>query len=786
MSSTVLERLDSTLTQKVIMRQRPFTQHSESERFSWFHLFVCPELFFLSVAIPIGIVLIFLTPPIQSPDEDYHFYRAYQISEGQLIAVKQGDETGGNLPASLARFNSQFSHIPFFRDQKTNRAEILETCSIQLDLSDCRFLGYSAIAVQPPLGHVPQALGLLIARQFTSSVLVCMYVARFFNLCAMVGLVFLAIRRTPIGQWGFTALALTPMSMFLTASLNSDALTNSLAFLLLAQIFRCAFGLEERVTTGNVWLMAGLGIAVGGLIKQAYFPLAFCYLLIPISKLGSVRRYLTGFGIVVGATLLSTAVWGFIVRDIYSPARIWQGINPREHLQLILSDPGAFVMTLFWTVYYQFRTKTKEFIGILGWLDLSLPSKARTLEWACLAVFFLAEFKPRAKLRGRQVLLALGVVSLITLMILVALHITWNPVGFPYVRFQGRYFIPIGPLLGIAFSQLATWFPATVTRFIPRVRPLAVAYVPCFLLVAIWCIYDRYYVETPETIASRHIRFAISQLENGKSIDDARPGLLESLQLIPHEKRCEDHRALAAGLLQARNSKEANDWMLTHRLRGKRGDADAYMAAGKIYTADGDYADALACFEKADQIQPGSEFTAFMLWGVRDLSAKLEKLNRAIASQVKLARLDPQQHDVVELCSGVHSRVVNVSAEIGQPASGSNEFCWLPFPPCGNTTGEQGHRHEVPRELRGGSFYACAAALCSLTCSATMDKPFPTVVGKRVFLFPPPLNTVLLNDEQVSWYYQRRMIDLTPEEIERELDYRAEQQLKFPITSLPQ
>jgi len=779
MSSTVLERLDSTLTQKVIMRQRPFTQHSESERFSWFHLFVCPELFFLSVAIPIGIVLIFLTPPIQSPDEDYHFYRAYQISEGQLIAVKQGDETGGNLPASLARFNSQFSHIPFFRDQKTNRAEILETCSIQLDLSDCRFLGYSAIAVQPPLGHVPQALGLLIARQFTSSVLVCMYVARFFNLCAMVGLVFLAIRRTPIGQWGFTALALTPMSMFLTASLNSDALTNSLAFLLLAQIFRCAFGLEERVTTGNVWLMAGLGIAVGGLIKQAYFPLAFCYLLIPISKLGSVRRYLTGFGIVVGATLLSTAVWGFIVRDIYSPARIWQGINPREHLQLILSDPGAFVMTLFWTVYYQFRTKTKEFIGILGWLDLSLPSKARTLEWACLAVFFLAEFKPRAKLRGRQVLLALGVVSLITLMILVALHITWNPVGFPYVRFQGRYFIPIGPLLGLAFSQIGGWLPPAVNKLSPRVRPLAVVYLPCFLLVALACVYDRYYIDTPQAATSRRIAFALTRLEEGETLEAARPGLQEVLEQTPDGKNFNNQRALVGSLLDARNSRDFVDRIHSHPSRLSEKDVNLCVVLGKILTADGNYSEALASFEKAKRLSPGNENGPFWTWGVRALTSRLKNINQTITTQV--------QSDMLDRCqTGTEQEEVFLRPRQGTvPQKDSPAFVWRTLPPSGERICFRPSL-AAPQESRQAPYYACAAMTNPLNYTPSMDKPFPLYVGKRIFVFPPPLNAIMLNDEQVSWYFQRRMIDLTEEEVERELVYRQEHQFEFPLTALPE
>lgn len=44
-----------------------------------------------------------MNPPFQVPDEQFHFYRAYQISESTLISTKNGYETGDYLPSSLPR-----------------------------------------------------------------------------------------------------------------------------------------------------------------------------------------------------------------------------------------------------------------------------------------------------------------------------------------------------------------------------------------------------------------------------------------------------------------------------------------------------------------------------------------------------------------------------------------------------------------------------------------------------------------------------------------------------------
>jgi hypothetical protein len=55
----------------------------------------------------------------------------------------------------------------------------------------------------------------------------------------------------------------------------------------------------------------------------------------------------------------------------------------------------------------------------------------------------------------------------------------------------------------------------------------------------------------------------------------------------------------------------------------------------------------------------------------------------------------------------------------------------------------------------------------------------------RIFVFPPPMNAVVLPDEEVSWYFQVPLAALSPEEREREMEYREKAGIQFPMESLP-
>jgi uncharacterized membrane protein len=450
-----------------------------------------PEWYFLVVALASGLSFLVLTPPGQVPDEHAHFLRAYQVSEGHIVSTKNGDHTGDHIPSSVSRFMSCYDALPFHRENKVSVSQILDTASIRIDENDRPFTGFSNTAIHPPLIYAPQAMGIFLARQFTPSVLVMFYIGRLFNFLVAIALTFWAIRCMPVGKWIFTVLALTPMMMFMSSSLSSDALTNALSFLFLAQILLCAFGPDERVSTSNFITAAVLGVALGQ-SKQAYFLLVAAYLLIPYARMGTASRYWLGFLVVATSTLLSVSGWGIVVRGIYSSANPGIAIDPRQQFLLICSEPRWFLSALLdigchWPIFL------RQFIGVLGWLDTPIPNWVFVAELIVIAVMVLDEIGAAAKFSTRQTLTAFGVACIVGLTVCVAIYLTWERVGSQTVGIQGRYFIPIGPLLALALSRIGSEFAAILARPIQSLRVVTIACIPSLLIITSLTLLSRYF-----------------------------------------------------------------------------------------------------------------------------------------------------------------------------------------------------------------------------------------------------------------------------------------------------
>jgi hypothetical protein len=73
------------------------------ERLNRFLTTVDPVRFFVITAACFGLLFIIATPPFQTPDEPAHFFRAYQVSQFNLILDKKGTTYGGTFPGQLEK-----------------------------------------------------------------------------------------------------------------------------------------------------------------------------------------------------------------------------------------------------------------------------------------------------------------------------------------------------------------------------------------------------------------------------------------------------------------------------------------------------------------------------------------------------------------------------------------------------------------------------------------------------------------------------------------------------------
>ena len=56
---------------------------------------------YLYIALIFGILFVFIVPPFQSPDEDSHFKKAYQVSKGKLYPEVKKNVIGNYFPTEM-------------------------------------------------------------------------------------------------------------------------------------------------------------------------------------------------------------------------------------------------------------------------------------------------------------------------------------------------------------------------------------------------------------------------------------------------------------------------------------------------------------------------------------------------------------------------------------------------------------------------------------------------------------------------------------------------------------
>lgn len=60
---------------------------------------------YMVLALIFGMLFVFLTPPLQSPDEDSHLKKAYVMAEGQFVPDVLDGHEGFYLPKVNMRVN---------------------------------------------------------------------------------------------------------------------------------------------------------------------------------------------------------------------------------------------------------------------------------------------------------------------------------------------------------------------------------------------------------------------------------------------------------------------------------------------------------------------------------------------------------------------------------------------------------------------------------------------------------------------------------------------------------
>jgi len=460
-----------------------------------------PEILYVIIALIFGSLFVFTNPPFQAPDEGAHLTRSYELSKFEFSGK------GKTIPQSVIELDSSFTHLHFNPDEKTSRKEIMDLLDDKLNP------GIRAESDGPhyTVPFLPQLIGLFVGKVFNPSPLAAMYFGRIFNLIVCIIFIFLAIRITPFAKWLFFMLALMPKTLYLMSSLSYDAFLICDSFLLIALLMHDAFK-AEKLGWRDLGLLFFLSVLLA-MCKPPYFFIGFLFLIIPVRKIGTIKKYAAIFAILVVSMFWAQGAFS-LVREMTGSAgssktekvdeqeqktkntekepsknssdpgagsmrnevprqqetkeversnepkpeasqqtKTNQVISPPEQINFIRSNPLLFLKLLFLTnVDYMRANILNNFVGVMGWLDAFLPDIFINIYLFMLLAGSLLISDPLFSIDWKRKSLFFIIFLSGVLLIEVAMYIFVTYVGIDRLYgVQGRYLIPFAPLFFLVF-----------------------------------------------------------------------------------------------------------------------------------------------------------------------------------------------------------------------------------------------------------------------------------------------------------------------------------------------
>ena len=410
------------------------------------------EKIYVYIALFFGILFIFLTPPFQSPDEDSHFKRSYQISKGALYPVEKDKVIGNYFPNEMISYIGEKGTYMGDRDRKYSFTEMVEEEQSHLDYDKKMFQKYSTVTYIP-IVYFPPAIGIIFGKLCAKifglrmvSTAYMLYFARLFSLFFTVFLVAMAIKITPIRKKTFLTVGLIPMLLFLSSMVSYDNMLNASLLLAIAIILNITYN-KNKIETKDLVILGIIGTILLN-IKTIYFLIFILMFTIPAKKFGSDKDKIKKGLILIGGILLFTAVLKapYLFLDNSGMKKDYVS----KQISFIINHPLKYTGILYRNIRDQRFFQLSSTVGLFGLLDVYNPIAITLIIYINLILIGLSEgITEKIKITKLSKILIVVYSLLAIVGVYTALYITWTPEIFKKIGtegitgVQGRYFIPV-------------------------------------------------------------------------------------------------------------------------------------------------------------------------------------------------------------------------------------------------------------------------------------------------------------------------------------------------------
>ena len=392
------------------------------------------EKIYLMFAISCGIMMIFLMPPFNVPDESSHFSRAYKDS----LFVTTEDDGRFYFPKAINKFASKYANNVNFSDIKIYSRNYLSDMfkPVDYNIIDEKPSDYSNVKYLSFVPYIPSTLIILAGRLSNIAPLVLLLLCRFVNLMIVIICCYYAIKNVPHFKKAFLVVTLFPIFIQQSAAINMDYLTNAVAILLISFIIQLIYK-KDKITNKEFAILGGLCFILS-LGKFGYFPILLLFFLVSNDKFkNKYQAWAIKIAFILGTLILSfffslSAATGGTATNVYGIKYLFT--NPIDSINVFIRTAfarldqdifrGFFDGFAYSTVWHQSLFKTFMYLMYFVFIIMSDENDEEISKISRCVLFGIT-------------ILVIGIVYAIAFS-------QWTKTGERLINgIQARYFLPV-------------------------------------------------------------------------------------------------------------------------------------------------------------------------------------------------------------------------------------------------------------------------------------------------------------------------------------------------------
>lgn len=409
------------------------------------------ESLFACMVIIFGVLIIYLTPPMCSPDENTHFVNSYCFASAKFFPDVDNGQVGRWLPEHIYKFvTDNNGRLDGQYELKYSYKDMFENRKYSEESKQRKFL--SIVPGGSLVSYIISGTGIFILKILGgeyASAYNLLIMGKMANLLFYGTVIYFALKISPYYKNIMFMIALMPMSIFLGASLNYDSILIASTLYYFAILMKLLYSEETyRVTIRDIISVCFVTFWMVG-IKQMYAPLLLLLFTVPVRKFRNKKQYFVAIGS-VAFTGIVAYLPTIIVNITLSGIEGWNAQAEIEQKQYVLNNIFNFLRIILQTFKEQIVSYIISFIGCLGNLDTVFLMPIVLMFGFILLFVSIFDI---SRVKGIKISVRIGTAILILAIIFAScyvMYVGWTSisevggVGYPIISgLQGRYFIPL-------------------------------------------------------------------------------------------------------------------------------------------------------------------------------------------------------------------------------------------------------------------------------------------------------------------------------------------------------